>query len=435
MVPFDDWIPITAPQVPEPMNPPGAGGPPTVPEPMNPPGAGGPPTVPEPMNPPGEGAQPSVPEPMNPPRGFVQPVEGVPVSLIPRVPFDPPTVPLGWSTIPGYKPHINEETGTIVTWPGSVVPVRGTIDPDKSPVHYGHLLADVLERIEDAVDVIQNERIFLTPFSAAPERERSTVIQQEFWVYTAALTKDPYEKEDFAEKVYDQFETSSGTLVATLPKEQKEELDKGVEDFWTTFQATGVQAKIISKDSPSIDGNPNILATVSRPSCRCNDISYDLEVKRGGVVVHSDSYTNRKDPKVAIAKFNYGDVLDVKISNISANCQCNGADCEFYPAESTNPNSPGYTDTDIGKPGQVDIEMENDGSGVIGSKGNNNCQNKDKSWNAAGDEYTFKLETRDENTLERSVFQRLRINSYCQLDDCRRSLCAKIIQLNFARAR
>ena len=79
--------------------------------------------------------------------------------------------------------------------------------------------------------------------------------------------------------------------------------------------------------------------------------------------------------------------------------------------------------------------MENDPAGEIGSRGNNNCQNKDKTWNDDSTEYSFTLETRNENTTNKSVFQRLRIKSYCQLEDCRKKLCAKIIQLNFVTAK
>jgi hypothetical protein len=129
-----------------------------------------------------------------------------------------------------------------------VVPVRGTIDPDKSPVHYGHFLADVLERIEDAVDIIMEEQIFHTPFSNDPTRERPAMIQQTFWIYTAALTDDSYEKDDFVERVYDQCKTQTGNDIFALPEEQKELVDTGVEEFWGAFQATGIAAKVISSD-------------------------------------------------------------------------------------------------------------------------------------------------------------------------------------------
>lgn len=406
MPPISNWIPvlITAPQVPEPMNPPGASGDP-----------------------------PSAPEPMNPPGATIPPSEGIPVKILPRDPVPPFTPEL----IPeiNLTPGENSEEAIIVTYPGTDIPVEGTIDPEDNPPVYGTILVEAINKLENAYDVIRETEQFPTPYYADPERERESVIQQTFWIYTAALTGDDYEKDDFEAKVYSQFESTTGKPVTALPEEQKEQVDQGVEDFWKSFQATGLEAKVISVTSPDLIDPDLMLATVSSPKCKCSDISYDVEVKRGVVVVHTGSYTSRENPEIAIKDFKYGDAFDVKISNISANCKCDDADCEFYPAESTNAGSPGYTETDTSRPGEVDIEMDNDPSGEIGSKGNNNCQYKDKEWDAATKELSFKLETRDEKTNSKSVFQRIGIKGYCQLEDCRRGLCKETIQLNFVTAK
>ena len=414
MPPLDTWITVSS----------GAGpdivfGQPSVPEPMNPPGASGDP--------------PSVPEPMNPPGATIPPSEGVPVKLLPRDPvpsFTPELIPEVTLT-----PRDNPEDRIIVTFPGTDIPVEGTLDPENNPPVYGTILVEAVNKLENAYDVIRETEQFPTPYFPDPVRERESVIQQTFWVFTAALTGDDYEKDDFEAKVYGQFESTTGKPVTTLPEEQKEQVDQGVEDFWKAFQATGLEAKVISVTSPDLIDSDLMLATVSSPKCKCSNISYDVEVKRGGVEVHNGSYTSRDNPKMAIQDFKYGDAFDVRLSNISANCKCDDADCEFFPAESTKEGSPGYTETDTSRPGEVDLEMDNDPSGEIGDKGNNNCAYKDKEWNEDTKELSFTLETRDEKTNSKSVFQRIGIKGYCQLEDCRRGLCKEIIQLNFVTAK
>lgn len=366
------------------------------------------------------------------------PDSGYPVILVTGSPvesFEPDHIP-GITSEPGYTP--SDETpgsGVIYTWPGTDIPVGGTFDPSQNPVSYAPVAIAAWEAIETAVDIVLSGDDFTTPFSNNPPREREAVIQQTLWWWSAGVTGEKYEFDDFAGKVYDQYEDNTGKPVSSLPEEQQENLDAGIADFWNTFQATGVEAKVISADSPGLLDPSTILATVTTPNCRCRDITFDLEVRRGGVVVHSGNHSSRGRTTARIPNFRYGDVLDVKINNINVNCDCTGAPCTFYPAESTNPNSPRYSNTDLTRPGKVDIEMDNDPAGEYGSKGNHNCQNRNKTWNAGETEYTFTLETRDEGTNNSAVFQRVRIKSYCQLDGCRRSLCDRYIQLNFVTAR
>ena len=109
-----------------------------------------------------------------------------------------------------------------------------------------------------------------------------------------------------------------------------------------------------------------------------------------------------------------------------------GADCEFYPAESQNSGSPGYTTPDTDRPGEVDILISNDGRGAISQ--NSNCSQSEGAWDAETGKYTFKLTTSDENTNVSSVFQRFQIKAYCQLEECRKKLCKETVQLNFVAA-
>lgn len=126
------------------------------------------------------------------------------------------------------------------------------------------------QRLQDTVAKLQKKGAIRTPFSGNPAKERETVIQQTFWIYTALLNGKPYTKEEFANKLYTQGGFQPPHEIAPLappteakpgkkgangtvkpeplkkPTEaQSQTLDKGVDQFWDTFQLTGKEAKIL----------------------------------------------------------------------------------------------------------------------------------------------------------------------------------------------
>ena len=93
---------------------------------------------------------------------------------------------------------------------------------------------------------MKNEAAISTPFSSNPEKEREAVIQQTFWIYTATTAGKEYKKEDFRANTIKQFETSTGQKFSNaLPVTQKN-VEQGVTDFWNTFEAVGVEAKVLT---------------------------------------------------------------------------------------------------------------------------------------------------------------------------------------------
>jgi hypothetical protein len=171
--------------------------------------------------------------------------------IIPTTPverFTPEDIPT-LVTLPEFKPvKPDPEAEITITWPGTDIPVGGVFDPGKDPKSFGPVLIAVVEQIEHAIDNEQRVDFlaFNTPFSSDPPKERDAIIQHLIWIYTAALTGDKYEKENFADKVYTQFHDHTGTKVNALPKDQKEEMDEGIDDFWNTFTAVGTEAKVLS---------------------------------------------------------------------------------------------------------------------------------------------------------------------------------------------
>ncbi len=178
------------------------------------------------------------------PSGFVKSVLMTPVS-----PFTPGDIPAIASSL-----HYKSEkpvADIMIHWPGTDTPVAGIFGSNMETPSLAKVLAKVMEQTEAAVKVIQDQAKYVTPFSPNPEKERESIIQQVIWIYTSALKGKEYKKEKFAANVYNQFEDHAGITVASLPAEQKKEIDKGIDLFWNAFIATGLQAKLISAPGPS----------------------------------------------------------------------------------------------------------------------------------------------------------------------------------------
>jgi hypothetical protein len=97
---------------------------------------------------------------------------------------------------------------------------------------------------------LNNDGLINTPFANNKDKERESVIQQTFWMYSAGLSGHAYTKNDFENNTIKQFETTTGKNYGDIAQNQKDQVDKGVDDFWNTFSAVGVEAKILPKPAP-----------------------------------------------------------------------------------------------------------------------------------------------------------------------------------------
>lgn len=160
-------------------------------------------------------------------------------------PFEPGQVP-AITRAPGFSSRPNDPSAEFIpVWPGTDQPTGGTLKPDQNPVVFASVVAGVVVRVEQAAAQIISTGNYPTPFSGTPEKERASIIQQTIWMAMGALTGQPYQKGDFAQNVYKQFNENTGVEVAALPKENKEKIDGGVDAFWAAFSATGVEAKVL----------------------------------------------------------------------------------------------------------------------------------------------------------------------------------------------
>jgi hypothetical protein len=126
------------------------------------------------------------------------------------------------------------------------------------------MIVRIVEEIEKATTIIQDDPTRVTPFSDDPLHENEVIIQHSVWICMGALTGDPYERQDFADHVYDQYTLRAGIGTDVSSEEEKERLDPGIADFWNVFMATGVEAKVIKADQPE---PPILIQDRSRATC------------------------------------------------------------------------------------------------------------------------------------------------------------------------
>lgn len=132
--------------------------------------------------------------------------------------------------------------------PGAGVPLPRAVSVDSEPLPAAPLLFAALGEIERATSDLQENGQLRTPFSANPERERETVVQQTFWIFVSELENDPYIKEEFSGRLEAQYEQNTGVPASEAPQEDRDRLETGANDFWGAFDLVGVEAKVLSHD-------------------------------------------------------------------------------------------------------------------------------------------------------------------------------------------
>ncbi|MCF8245852.1 MAG: hypothetical protein K9J37_06730 [Saprospiraceae bacterium] len=150
----------------------------------------------------------------------------------------------------GWVPAQPGGSGFVPTIPGTDRPIGHTIDPNRYPTEAAPILSSALDAITDAVDRLVQAGEITTPFSGNPEKEREAIIQQTFWIFSSALAGKDYSQEDFKENTIRQYETSTGRSFAKQNEETRQSVEDGVNQFWNTFEAVGVEAKVL-KSNPT----------------------------------------------------------------------------------------------------------------------------------------------------------------------------------------
>jgi hypothetical protein len=147
----------------------------------------------------------------------------------------------GWIPIPAG----NLPNDVVALNPVNTLPLGHTINVNKQPLEAAPVLFEAIKVISSTFDGLKNEGLITTPFSGNPEKEKEAVIQQTFWIYAAALEGKDYEKDDFRNNTIKQFEAGGQNFNAAT-SQTKSNVETGVTNFWNTFEAVGVEAKVIT---------------------------------------------------------------------------------------------------------------------------------------------------------------------------------------------
>lgn len=211
----------------------------------------------------------------------------------------PPPRP-GFEPVPGsgYTPVPGGSGATLrPTYPGTSTPLPYTIDVNQFPQTAAPLVFEVLDNITAAVDDMYSEgTVPRTPFAGNPEKEREALIQQTFWIYTSLLNPadDDYSKDDFAERTVNQFTETMGVEADEIPAATQEQLNQGISQFWDSFEAVGVQAKVLKKNDPA-DTWPTLSINCPKPGdevpAQGFEVNWTLSDAQGNDITSQYNYT------------------------------------------------------------------------------------------------------------------------------------------------
>jgi len=124
-----------------------------------------------------------------------------------------------------------------------------------------------VEEIIRVTEELQESGELETPFSSNPGRERETVSQQTIWIYTSELDGEPYTRDDFAERLEDQYEERTGTPIGEAPEEDQERLEEGIDEFWDAFELVGERAKVLAPAEEISDPTEPVSESPEKPPC------------------------------------------------------------------------------------------------------------------------------------------------------------------------
>lgn len=225
---------------------------------------------------------------------------------MPPVPINIPIPVQNIISLPDLKALVNSSVPAVPITLQGTGNIKKPIDFNKDPVSTGNILLGAIQQIEKAYDHLKESESISTPFYGNPEKERESVIQQTFWLYTSGIQQKEYDKDQFKENTIKQYNTSMPTTYENSTEQQKQNVEKGVDDFWNSFVAVGVDAKVLTL-SDKTTAPPEKIKTPPPPpenvkefctsdlKVKCVPVScYDINIKI------ADSYGDEKERKEII---------------------------------------------------------------------------------------------------------------------------------------
>lgn len=152
-----------------------------------------------------------------------------------------PATPAGVA-MPNPEEWVFEQDGTTGSVQSSVA--DAVVNESENPRLFGELCIDAIKNIEQSYNTLKNDLV--TPYSNNPAKERETVLQHTFWLYTSTLSGNPYKIENLRTNVVRQFETESGQKFKNADPATQQEINKGVQNLWSSFEMVGIEAKVLN---------------------------------------------------------------------------------------------------------------------------------------------------------------------------------------------
>jgi hypothetical protein len=177
------------------------------------------------------------------------------------------------------------------------------VNQHSNPTDAAPFLFDAINRIILTTEILQNNNLINTPFSNNTPKERESVIQQTFWLYSSVLTGEDYSKDDFRKQMVNQYESNSGNKLNSAPEEVQEAVDVGVSSFWDAFVLVGVEAKVI--------GNVEMTGS-SLPGSVREKLDNAFGKDQSGVKVHAGDAAKEASESVGAEAYETGDDIHIK---------------------------------------------------------------------------------------------------------------------------
>lgn len=203
----------------------------------------------------------------------------------------------------GFYNHGNGDLDFVaINVPGQTYDNPLVVNQHSKPIDAAPFLFDAINRITLTTEILQNNNLINTPFSNNTPKERESVIQQTFWLYSSVLTGENYSKDDFHKQMVSQYESNSGNKINSAPEEVQEQVDLGVSSFWDAFVLVGVEAKVI--------GNVEMTGS-SLPGSVREKLDNAFGKDHSGVKVHSGDAAKEASETAGSSAYETGDSIHI----------------------------------------------------------------------------------------------------------------------------
>ena len=165
-----------------------------------------------------------------------------------------------WAPDPasGWNPDPNNP----VLNPVTEEPIGHTIDIYSYPEEAAPLILSIAESIINTTDDLITDGVINTPITDNPTMERELIIQQTTWIAISGLTGNSYTVSEFETRVFDLIPS------VNIPEEgspEEEATQAGIQDFWNTFQAVGMEAKVLKESTKTEASKPQGIKSTTAP--------------------------------------------------------------------------------------------------------------------------------------------------------------------------